>query len=88
MKIFKYQLEKTDNQFIGMPQGAEILCIQVQNEKPCIWALCDPDKPISQRLFVTFGTNGYLPETIYRKYIGTYQLIGGKLVFHVFEVLQ
>jgi hypothetical protein len=28
-------------QEIEMPIGAEILCIQTQNEKPCIWAKVD-----------------------------------------------
>lgn len=86
-KIFKYQLETTDVQQVEMPQGAEILCIQTQNETPCIWALVEPNATVTKRAFEIFGTGHNVPENGNRKYIGTYQLMGGGLVFHCFELL-
>lgn len=50
-KIFKYQLETTDIQQVEMQQGAEILCIQTQNETPCIWALVEPNATVTKRAF-------------------------------------
>ena len=83
-RIFKYALETTDSQIVNMPKGAKILCIQVQYEKPCIWALVDPEKESEPRIFEIFGTGNPVPDRD-RRYIGTYQLMGGQLVFHCFE---
>jgi hypothetical protein len=86
--IFKYKLAGLVSQTIEMPVGAEILDIQVQNGIPCIWALCDPYYSLEKRVFELFGTGGEIPYRANRKYIGTYQLNNGNLVFHCFELLE
>jgi len=85
--IWKYQLIVTDRQEIKMPAGAEILTVQTQDGRPCLWALVAPNKTETTRIIETFGTGhevNYFDTTV-REYIGTYQLEGGQLVFHVFE---
>jgi hypothetical protein len=84
--IWKFQLETTDIQQIEMPADAEILTIQTQDDKPCIWALVSADAPIRKVAFEIFGTGHPVPKNGKRKYIGTYQLSGGALVFHCFEL--
>lgn len=86
-KIFKYELEPTDQQILQLPYGAQILDIQVQGGAPFVWAMVNPDAKLADRKFVTVGTgheikDGYLESL---KYIGTYQISGGVLIFHVFE---
>lgn len=85
--IWKFGLETTDNQEIEMPIGAEILTVQTQHEQPCLWALVHPSAEKEIRHFEVFGTGHEVsyPTGTDRKYIGTYQLHGGSLVFHVFE---
>lgn len=92
--IYKYTLGVTDMNAIPMPFGAEILSVQVQNGSPQIWALVEKNAVPFTRYFATVGTGNPF-ETEYKdefgdqvkpKFIGTYQLEGGKLVFHVFEV--
>jgi len=85
--ILKFELETTDNQIIEMPVNAEILTVQTQNEVPCIWALVDPTKPKEKRFIEVFGTGHdvHYDMGVGRNYLGTYQLHGGSLVFHVFE---
>lgn len=87
--IWKFELETTDVQRIEMPACSEILCIQTQNEKPCIWALVLPSNSEAKvkRTFEIFGTGHNVPRAD-RKYIGTYQLNGGSLVFHCFELFR
>ena len=85
-KIFKYELKITGIQYISMPQGSEILCIQTQHNSPCIWALVDPIAESINRKFETVGTGYNVTEIEKSKYIGTYQIDGGALVFHVFEL--
>jgi len=87
-KIYKYQLETEDVQTIEMPHGAEILTIETQNRKPCIWALVDTNAIITTRTFEIFGTGHTVPDNVNRKYVGTYQFQGGELVFHCFELIE
>ena len=87
-KIFKYQLYTHGTEVVLLPEGAEILCVQNQLETPCIWAIVDPEAPIEERRFITLGTGHPVPEGINLKYIGTYQLMGGAFVYHVFEVMS
>lgn len=88
-KIFKYQLKNTDIQDIQLPMHSEILCIQTQHGNPCIWVLVNPDNELETRAFEIFGTGHIVncDTDIQRKYIGTYQVLGGDLVFHCFERL-
>lgn len=83
-RIWKFEIETTDNQTIGMPVGAEILTVQTQYGKPCLWALVNPDGNKEQRHIEIIGTGNPVKEAS-RIYIGTYQLRDGALVFHVFE---
>ena len=85
--IWKFELETTDNQTIEMPVNAEILTVQTQNETPCMWALVDPTEKKEKRFIEVFGTGHdvHYDMGVSRNYLGTYQLHGGSLVFHVFE---
>jgi hypothetical protein len=86
--IWKFELETTDIQEKWLPVGAEILCIQTQNGKPCIWAIVEPVNELELRKFEIFGTGFIMEEATNRKYIGTYQLGNGQLVFHCFELIK
>ena len=85
--IWKFELETKNISMIQMPKEAEILCIQEQFEKPCMWVLVDPDQEKEERYFEIFRTGHpvHCDMGVERKYIGTYQLNNGALVFHVFE---
>jgi hypothetical protein len=82
--IYKYPLSRLDVEDIEMPQGAKPLAVQVQGGQPCLWALVDPDRPKEVRRFLTFGTGHPVSENV-GAYLGTFQLIAGSLVFHLFE---
>lgn len=86
-KIFKYELSIKDSQIIKMPIGSKILSVQVQYEVPCIWALVEPSKDTTNITIEMFGTGHIIDneESADRKFMGTIQLGGGNLVFHVFE---
>lgn len=82
-KIFKFDLNITDEQIIYMPVGAKILCIQEQNYMPKIQAICDVPAANEIRTFRTYGTGNPLPEDI-GLYIGTFQT--SRFIWHVFEL--
>lgn len=85
--IHKYPLNGPSVQ-IHMPVGAEILHIEEQHGKPCIWALHDQDEPLGKlRYFDTYGTGHVIP-TNKSSYVGTFLSEGGQFVWHVFETFQ
>ena len=86
MRKFKFELETKDNQTIEISVNAEILTVQTQNETPCIWALVGPIETKEKRFIEVFGTGHDVQYDmgVSRNYLGTYQLHGGSLVFHVF----
>lgn len=90
MKIYKYPLQIEDRQIIEMPRGARILSIQVQNGVPCIWAQVNPKSEKEKRVIYIVGTGHDLEDFIFDScgYRGTFQLHGGALVFHVFEISE
>lgn len=83
-KIWKYPLEVTDKQSINVPEDAEFMCIQIQHGEPCLWVKCDPDATKNYIVLNTYGTGHTIENDERDFYIGTYQLSGGNLVFHVF----
>jgi len=82
--IYKYALQNVAFQGVAMPKGAEILCVQTQRDVPCIWARVNPAAPVRNRKLLSFGTGEPISGTP-GKYIGTYQLNNGRLVFHLYE---
>jgi len=83
--IWKWKLEITDNNYVKMPENARILTVQLQYDVPMIWALVDTvDKKESMRTIHIYGTGNPLPDNP-GKYISTFQLFSGDLIFHVFE---
>ena len=89
-KVFKYPVPTTDTFTILMPKDAQILTVQVQNPTTgavCMWVLVDVDVPQEFRHFRLVGTGYPILESII-KYIGTFQVNDGQLVFHLFEIVK
>lgn len=87
MRIWKYSLRQQPVQSIQMPEGAKVLCVQTQGNQPNLWALVDEKKdPTVTRKFAVHGTGNPMADGDPGTYVGTFQLYGGDLVFHVFEV--
>ncbi len=81
--IWKYELGMMDNQTVHMQEGAKILCVGVQHETPCIWAEVDTDANKEYVIFSIYGTGYEMAGT--GEYIGTFQLLEGALVFHLYK---
>ena len=83
-KIYKYPMQIAEVSTVMMPIDAKILCIQVQDNVPTIWAIVDIENPVEKRFFFMFGTGFQIKEEDY-DYVATIQLLNGKLVYHIFE---
>lgn len=85
-EIWKYAITPNQKHLI-LPLDAEILAVQTQNNEPFIWCLVDPNEELESRYFEIYGTGHQIHYDMgtERKYIGTFQLNNGDLVFHLFE---
>jgi hypothetical protein len=85
--IWKYDLPSvlSDDPMVMMPDGADVLCVQVQDGFPRVWALVDPDAARVAHRFRVYGTGHSLPNEPGR-YIGTWQAAGGMFVWHLFDL--
>ena len=86
--IYKYTLDylATPAVSIDMPEGAEILSVQLQRGELQLWALVE-DGPGVEHVprtvaICTTGNDCCMAEGL--NFIGTVQLYGGEIVVHVF----
>jgi hypothetical protein len=84
--IWKFPLQHTDTQNVAMPWDAQILTVGVVNEQICLWAMVEDHGSSETRVIRIIGTGHPIDGAELLRYIGTVQLMGGKLIFHVFEL--
>ena len=85
LTIWKYPIPVQDNIQVEMPKGARVLTVQMQMDVPYVWALVNPQAEKEIRTFRLVGTGHEIRHSDKLTYIGTFQLEGGALVFHLFE---
>ena len=86
-KIYKYSIPINDEFDMNLPKGIAILSFQCQRDVPFIWALVDPDALLEKRSFRLVGTGHPINmESNFLHFIGTVQMAGGQLVWHLFEI--
>ena len=97
LKIWKFPIPVQDEIQIEMPKGAKVLTVQIQVMDPaalkvgetieqvCLWALVNPEAEKEIRQFRMVGTGHSIMHAEKLTYIGTFQMQGGALVFHLFE---
>lgn len=83
--IWKFPLEIEDEQEVEMPPKAELLCVQMQGQQPRLWAVVDPDTTERERRTIAIHGTGHPMAEAAGRYLGTFQMHGGMLVFHAFE---
>lgn len=86
--IWKYTLEVIDNQLLELPEKSEILTVQMQHGYPQLWAIVNSELPKEKRHIRIHGTGHMVISVDNLKYISTFQMEKGELVFHVFEVVS
>jgi len=84
--IWKFNFPIRDEFQLQMPKGAEILSVQIQHEKPTLWAICDTESKNETRNFSIYGT-GHPINPNGKKFIATFQMANGSLVWHLFEII-
>ena len=81
--IYKYKVPVRDGVFeVALPRGARPCHVGVQFDEPCLWARVETNNPPENQKFCWVGTGHPAPE---KGYLGTIQMHGGALVFHLFR---
>lgn len=83
-KIYKYNLEVTDEQDITIPMGARILSVAEQRTNIVLYALVDPEAPPTLSHISIRGTGHDSDNLEDKRFLGTVNLCSGSLMFHVF----
>jgi 3-polyprenyl-4-hydroxybenzoate decarboxylase len=83
MKIWKIELTKERTQLVKMPEKSEIMDIQMQNGKPVMWFLTNPESKEIEVKINMYGTGWETHESASKdEYLATVQ--DGELVWHFF----
>ena len=85
LTVWKFELEGNTNIEVEIPEGAEILTFATQRHKPCLWCLVNTKNRKETRRFLLAATGRSLDNEKVIDYIGTIQLEGGNLIYHLFE---
>ena len=82
--IHKYPLDRSAGRVaVMMPLRRRVLSVQAQHNVPCVWALIDPESPLSLVAFACVLTGAAVPASA-GAYVGTVLLDGGAFVLHIF----
>ena len=83
--IYKYPVSAADEFSLELPIGARVLSVQEQRGEVQLWALIDTEAPKVVYRFALRGTGHPADGLESARFIGTFQLRDGLLVFHLFE---
>lgn len=84
---FGFPFPGPDTFSIDMPGFAVPLTVQIQHGEPQIWALVTPSGVKRPHRFRIAGTGQPITEAL-KGHVGTFQIAGGNLIFHVFEIME
>lgn len=88
-RIYKYPVAIANRIFeIKIPKTGRILTVQTQNDFPYIWVelFVENEKLPQIRNFIVYGTGEDIAEHLQLTYIGTFQLLQGNFIGHLYEV--
>lgn len=85
--VYKQMLITASVQNIDVPVGAEFLHAAAQRDNIYVWYRCQEGAPRESKTIAVVGTGHPAPPIDEARYLGTAQLMGGELVFHVFVKL-
>lgn len=87
-KIYKYEIDLTDEQVITLPESAKILSIIEQRNHIMLYALVDIEhvNTTTNKKIRIVGTGQQFPDSELWDFVSTVSLDGGLFVWHVFKL--
>ena len=88
-RIYKYPINLgMRQQALFLPKCGRILSVQMQHGECQLWAIVDKEAPRVGRRFEVLPTGAIVEDHDKLVFLGTVQVDGGSLIFHVFERLS
>lgn len=87
-RIFKYAVTNAEWFLLTLPKGARVLSVQTQFHEPQLWVLVDDEADTEVRKFLCIGTGQDASRVENARFVGTFQLGGGRQVWHLFEATK
>ncbi len=84
--VWKFNVPCVDFFELEMPVGSQPLSVQVQFDDVQLWCLCDPNEVVIEKRTFRLAGTGHPIDTLNLAFIGTFQMLNGNLVLHLFEV--
>lgn len=85
--IYKYKLSlESDIVFINMPMDAFVIHVDIQHGDVYLWAMVDTDAAMERRIFRVIGTGHPAEDVGLTQHIGSFLVLNGTYVFHIFDV--
>jgi hypothetical protein len=83
MTIFKYPFNLKSTQTIELPDGAQIIHVGLDPaDRPCMWAMVNPDHPKTNVEIYIIGTGHNVP-ILATHHMGSFKM--GQYMWHVFR---
>ena len=84
--IYKYPMKRSNDPLqIELPYGAKFLCMQEQFGVQCLWYQVEAGAHKENKEIFIYGTGYQITNVENQKYLGTFQEMGGSLIWHVYQ---
>jgi len=87
--IYKYDIPIKDEFTLDLPKGAVFVSFMMQHDNPRAWFMVNTAEPnVEKRVFRLAGTGHNMNDSdgITLKPLGSVQMSGGSLIFHLLEI--
>lgn len=88
IKIYKYEVPIAGEFTLDLPSNCKFLSVQTQYGTPSMWFAVDTARPTTPRTFIVHLTGQEVKEYNRLSYLGTFQMLDGSFVGHLFEKKQ
>jgi hypothetical protein len=82
--IWKFEIPNSPCPYVTMPRGAQVLSVNQQNGRICVWALVNSKQESELAEFRIYATGENVEMTGACDFVGTVMMPSG-LVWHVFR---
>lgn len=87
--IYKYELEIVDSQTLMLPIAFEVLTVEAQQDRLCLWAMVDPEeKELSPVTIMIKGTGHKITDDEWANFYYLKSVHTPPFVWHIFLCVE
>lgn len=86
--VYKFDVPYDGEFSIKLPRGAQVLCVDVQNDEPKLWVQMTTETAYFDERYFKLVPTGMPFNADYLIYIGTFLSLNTRFVGHLYEMRQ